>query len=657
MAVYRPEQAQLTYAAEAAFAGDSELAEGNPIGSGFLAAALVGVHNAGSLELSVDGGTSSQTPTVGDFIQIGATAGTYSASLGVHEIRRIEWYETTATNAYTLGLDRPTGFHHLNNTVITRVDGINVGTDYADSKHIVNLPGVYEAVDAPDMASGLEPQYFLSTTNRRSFQSVLKQQQVYDSSLTMTPLDGKSFRWAIGKVTTCMDDMSYTDTNTAGGYTTLASAAKKGDSIIYVTHALVFGTVASTYLTAPTMRYITFLDANHNDGTTNSGTTDTAAGAMGSNPESRRVVKGYNPSSTQGYIWLDQPLQFDHASGTAVASGALTSAKETYRHVISETDVLDTMSWHIHMLDTAETGKTAAANAAVTADSDFDRRYTGGKVGSMTISAEESGLVQVSWDTINFRGMHHNNRRHNALSEATGGPYKDASVLATMPFFALMQDIKMADVDYPDTEPYYFSDGQLKFFGETFAQIRSFSISINNNTEPRYYVQRSFGRFRGPNEIREQRREYTMTATVVLPDTEDAFGAGNKVTATNLFRELLLEGDYGSGASANTQVQGFTASLRFDRGTDDYIIIDIPQSQAGTAFNTGGTYAGDRGKPVLVNQGTPSAGHGNAVTEDVGLFIRSAAHNLTADAPLQVELDTFFKNMVIYIKDNEPSYI
>jgi len=33
MAVYRPEQAQLTYAAEAAFAGDSELAEGNPIGS------------------------------------------------------------------------------------------------------------------------------------------------------------------------------------------------------------------------------------------------------------------------------------------------------------------------------------------------------------------------------------------------------------------------------------------------------------------------------------------------------------------------------------------------------------------------------------------------------------------------------------------------
>jgi len=639
MAVYRPEQAQLTYAAEAAFAADAELAEGKPMDSSGFTAALYLAHNAGSLELSIDGGTSGQAPTVGDFFQIGATTGTYSASVVPHEIRRVEWSDTTAANTYTIGLDRPTGFYHADNTVITEVQGINVGTDYGKSKMLVNLPGVYEAVDAPDMASGLEPQYFLSTTNRRSFQSVLKQQQVFDSSLTMTPLDGKPFRWAVGKVTTSAEDMS------GSSYTTNTAAVKKGDIIIPVAAVeTLASSIASSESTAG--HYVTFVDigtAAHN------ADAETAVAAMGTNPESRRVTyaRANSNQAGAGYVWLDQPLQFDHANASRIYTHGVTTAVKTFRHVISETDVLDTMSWHIHMLDTAEAGKTAAANDIVTADSDFDRRYTGGKVGSMTISAEESGLVQVSWDTVNFRGMHHNNRRHNNLSESTGGPYKDASVLATMPFFALMQDIKMADVVYPDTEPYYFSDGQLKFFGETFAQIRSFSISINNNTEPRYYVQRSFGRFRGPNEIREQRREYTMTATVVLPDSADQFGAGGIVTATNLFRELLLEGDYGSLSTANTQVKGFTASLRFDRGVNDYIIIDIPQSQATTG----------RGKPLFANAGSPGTNHGNTVETDVGLFIRSAAHNLTADAPLQVELDTFFKNMVIYIKDNEPSYI
>ena len=642
MAVYRPEQAQLTYAAEAAFAGDSELAKGVLEGSGFTAL-LAGAHNAGSLELSIDGG--SGTPVVGDFLQIGATTSNYGETVTMHEIRRVEWFETTGTDAYTIGLDRPTGFHHINNDTVKELDGILVGTDYGKSKMLVNLPGVYEAVDAPDMASGLEPQYFLSTTNRRSFQSVLKQQQVYDSSLTMTPLDGKAFRWAIGKVTTCAEDMD----SATGDQSTLNGAVKKGDIIIRVDDIEKLTTMpgaGSGIQIASAGDYITFTDS---DDVSDHATTDTAVALMGNNPESRRVVYGRSASGLtgDGYIWIDQPLQFDHADDTKVISHGVTTASKTFRHVISETDVLDTMSWHIHMLDTGETGKTPSSgtSGALTADSDFDRRYTGGKVGSMTISAEESGLVQVSWDTINFRGMHHNNRRHNSLSETTGGPYYGASLVAPMPFFALMQDIKMADVVYPDSEPYYFSDGQLKFFGETFAQIRSFSLSINNNTEPRYYVQRSFGRFRGPNEIREQRREYTMTATVVLPDTEDAFGAGSKVTATNLFRELLLEGDYGTTNA--TSIKGFTASLRFDRGVDDYIIIDIPQSQAATG----------RGKPLFANAGTPATNHGSTVTTDVGLFIRSAAHNLTADAPLQVELDTFFKNMVIYIKDNEPSYI
>tara|TARA_R110000824_G_scaffold264523_4_gene453383 strand:- start:1326 stop:3305 length:1980 start_codon:yes stop_codon:yes gene_type:complete len=659
MAIYRPEQAQLTYAAEAAFAADPELANGNPLSGGFTG--TIAAAEAGSLELTLTQASSGTAdPTVGDFIQIGATTSTYDESEVSHEIRRIEWWSgPTGTRVYSIGLDRPTGFYHPATTAVTEIDGILVGTVYNNSKIITNIPGVYETVDAPDMETSMEPQYFLGTKNRRSFQSVLKSQQTYDSSLEMTPLDGQPFRWSVGKVTTCAEDMSGTD------YTTASAALKKGDIIIPVTSVQnVTAGLSSDETTNG--HYVTFVN------TTTIGSNasvDAAAALMGPNPESRRVVYGRTDSGSSGVgdIWLDKPLQFDHPNLTRIYSHGVTTAAKTFRHVISETDSLDTMSWHIHMLDSDETGKTPSSgtSAAVTADSDFDRRYTGGKVGSTTISAEEGGLVSVNWDTINFRGMHHNNRNHYGVTTANS-PYNGANVDSNMPFFALMQNIQMSDVNYPSTEPYYFSDGQLKFFGQTFAQIRSFSISINNNTEPRYYVQRSFGKFRGPNEIREQRREYGLSASVVLPDSSNvALTRGNMTpdsraadaVATGLFRELLLEGDYGKpGADI---MKGFTASIRFDRGTDDFIIIDIPQSQGGDLFNTGGTYADMRGKPIFAQVGNPDAAgiHGDSTTEDVGLFLRSAKHNLNSDAPLQVELDMFFKNMVIYIKDNEPSYI
>ena len=228
--------------------------------------------------------------------------------------------------------------------------------------------------------------------------------------------------------------------------------------------------------------------------------------------------------------------------------------------------------------------------------------------------------------------------------------YTGASVTANMPHFALMQSITASDIDYPTSEPYYFSEGQLKFYGVTFARIRSFSLTINNNLEPRYYVNRTFGPFRGPSEIREQRREYGLTATVVLPDVSNNWTSNND-NATALFRELLLEGNYGTESAS--QVKGFTASLRFDRGPDDYFIIDIPNSQTGEA----GKPAGFGGANNWAGAAAAGSLGNNSSTGDVGLFIRSAPHNLTTDAPMQVDLDMFFKNLVIYIKDKEPSYI
>ena len=78
---------------------------------------------------------------------------------------------------------------------------------------------------------------------------------------------------------------------------------------------------------------------------------------------------------------------------------------------------------------------------------------------------------------------------------------------------------------------------------------------------------------------------------------------------------------------------GFTISLRFDRGTNDSIIIDIPSSSTA---------------------GSPTAA--SAALNSQGAFIRTAPHTITTDNPFQVELDILFRGMKITVNDSVPVY-
>ena len=99
MGVYRSDQAQLTFAAEAAQGGDPELMQGTSGSSGTTLSAGV---NAGSRTITV---ASASGFTVGDFIRIGTVEGTYASTITAHEVRRLE-----AINGTTFTLDRPTAF-------------------------------------------------------------------------------------------------------------------------------------------------------------------------------------------------------------------------------------------------------------------------------------------------------------------------------------------------------------------------------------------------------------------------------------------------------------------------------------------------------------------------------------------------------------------
>jgi len=554
MAVYRSDQAQLTFGVEAAPGGYPEIAITPSMTGALLTTAA---YSAGTTALTLT--SSPGASYIGAVVCIG-TSSAAGATAAPQEIRKIE--HVIGSVIY---LDAPLAFNHLTASKV-QLTGGNAVTDAEAGKFINLVPGVYETVDVPDPDMTIEARYFLGTQSKRNFFATYKGQQSYTGSVPgFILLDGRALRFPIGKVVS-------TANNFESGTITLAVARSKGD---------VFLTVGGAQKDDASVGDVICID----DGST-------------SVSEMRKIV-----AKTSDICQLDYPLQFAHAAAVSIAV-VVTTAGGYYTHSIRETVDLDTVSWHLHMRDSAEN-----------ATNDFDRRYYGGMIGGASLSADEGGMLTMSWDGVNFQGMVHNQSKGSSVGTET------------VPFYTKMHKITQdgtSDIVFPTTEPYYFSEGSVTIFGQEIARVRSFNLSIANNEEPRYYIQRRYGRQRGPTEIREQRREYSLAVTLALPDTT----APNEAT-TRLFTELLWEGDYGAGSG--TGMQGFSVVLRFDRGTNDSIVITIPDD--GTA-GTGGN-----------NQGA---------------FIRTAPHAITGDNPLQVDADVLFRNLKIDVTvpthTSDPTY-
>ena len=606
MAVYRSDQAQLTFAAEAAQGADPEMIEGSASGATGALNNATGF-KAGSRTITIDGG--SGTFIVGDFIRIGTIAGTAAETVVEHEARRIEaMSEAGGNSTNTFTLDRPLAFHHLDNEDVKEITAIGGDATRNDAdKYITWIPGVYETIDTPDPEMSFEGRRFLSTQSKRNWSVAYPGQQTLQGSVGgIILLNGFPLRFPIGTVATVpqtveSDTILINRAADASGADQHTGGVFKGDIYVPLDGSDVANVAAGDF-----MQF-----------------------GSGATSEVRKIVQEAGSTNT---FKLNYPLSFDHPDDEAV--NEVASGNTYYDHTITETVDLDTVTWHVHMKESSET-----------ATKNFDRRYVGGMIGSSTISAEEGGMITMGWDSVNFLNMVHNQQNQLTVGASSGDLYYGASVTANMPRYGLMQSIDTDDVGqpglndgtgYPNTQPYYFSQGSIKFFGVEFARIRSFSLSIANGEEPRYYIGKQGARSRGPFEIREGQREYGMSCTVVLPDAnEDAdetASATGQDSALELFRQLLLEGDYG-GSTAATARAGFTASIRFDRGTNDYIIIDIPGSSTA---------------------GTPTAGSNQINSQ--GIFINTAQHSITGDNPFQIDLDMIFRSLNIYIRDTEPIY-
>ena len=617
MAVLRPDQSQLTFAAEGVAGADQDLcyvaANGNDNGTTFATARI----DAGSASMLV---TSAGAFTVGDFVAIGGgVAGAQliqsnasTTIIAQCEIRKVEHKEGN-----TIYFDRPLGFTHhqndgnnVNNNVfrVTAFDGTSSNTN--NHPGIIFVPGVYETVDTPDPAPTIEPRYFLGTTAKRNFTAVYTGQRTYQGALTGNVLlNGWPLRFPIG-----VEIPKVFSAVTAPTGSSLAAASWVGDTWIKLGATghgyIVDDYVIVDYLAAPTLTSIREV----------------------------RKVRQIHTSPANAWIELETPLRYAHTTSAVIKRFQNTAANSYVEHQIVERTDLDSISMHVHMKDSAETGVN-----------DFDRRWVGGKVGAMSIVGEEGGLVTVNWESLVFRDMLHNQSRHAGTTRydpSTSINTDGATIEPNMPGYAIMGDIPESKIKFPTTEPYYFSGGVVKLFGlagapTEFARIRSFTISVNNNEDQRFYITQRYGDHKGPSEIREQRREYTMSCTVALPDTKAS--TDNTIdNATSIFKELLLEGRYDA-----QNRKGFNISLKFTResgafgsGLDDAMYIDIPGPQIGaTAFETAGTPNGTGS--ALGNQGA---------------FLRSAPHTIMTEAPFQVACDFVFRNLSIIIRDNEPVY-
>lgn len=629
MAIYRSDQAQVSFGVEStpgAFPENATITGAVEIGGSNAALttkdAADGAVLAGATTVILSAAAAdTDIVSAGDeewFLIIGDDA----ALKGPKEIRKV----MTGTGTDTLTLDHPLSFDHaaasdVMGYVIAAGTNPPVIASGSAPKYLGMLPAVYEAVDVPDPEQAFEPYYILGGQNRNFYVTYPGQETLTGSIGGMVLLDATPLRFALGKITSLPSSVS-----TSAGSNTwrLAVAAPKGATRIIIenTHNSPVSLAAGAYLSF---------------GVTAAATTHSSSSAAASNSEIRQVLSGAisNPTTGTDYeVLLNAPLQFAYAVETPVRV-CNTAATNQFYHTIWEQNELDSITMNVNVMDSSET----AANT-------WQRRYIGGKIGSMTLSAEEGGLVTVGWDSMQFLDMMHNMQRHADID----------TTKKLMPRYGAMLDIGPNEIgrpttgsnyNRPDTSPYYFSQGTVKMFGsdiatdtgertggDVIARLRSFSLSVSNSEEPRYYISKQVEGKRGPSEILEQRREYSMSATIAMPDSGD-------ITATdrNIFKELLLAGDY----RGNSGMKGFTIELTFTRGTNDSISIIIP----GESLN---------GNANASSNNNTTAGDTSSEGGRQGAFIRTAAHNINDANPIEAEVDILFRSMIINIVDNQPVY-
>ena len=255
----------------------------------------------------------------------------------------------------------------------------------------------------------------------------------------------------------------------------------------------------------------------------------------------------------------------------------------------------------------------------ITADNAFTRVYAGCKISRCTINLNEGQPVTISVDYI-ARDVK-TRMLGTASNMSTYNPKDDTDIPEN-------NAVEMTPIT---DQPYFFSNANLKFNNVTFARFRSLSIVIDNQLDPRYYINSFSQQSDGQqilSEILEGRRAISirgqLDADTKDPSSMDDDNLGND---PYFLRYLLQQGDTNNNAIGD-MIKGISLVIELQRHNGDITRITIPDND-----NLG--------------RGTPPA------VDNVGLVLRSAPHNIPAPPAIHipVDIDGLASSIMVEIED------
>ena len=162
----------------------------------------------------------------------------------------------------------------------------------------------------------------------------------------------------------------------------------------------------------------------------------------------------------------------------------------------------------------------------------YSKVFTGCQVNTMTLNFEEGQELKTTLDLVTrsaFDGPE-NYAPHRSLEGATG----------------------LYNYDATTTSPYMYSDGTITLFGQTYARVKSGSLTINNNIAPQRFIG-NYNRQVTSAHIPAQ-RTYEISLTLLVTDKA-------------LWTELRSQEEYDTNAGL--------LELRFEKSSDDFIEIKL----------------------------------------------------------------------------------
>ena len=184
-----------------------------------------------------------------------------------------------------------------------------------------------------------------------------------------------------------------------------------------------------------------------------------------------------------------------------------------FTYDFSESDTGDLPSFSVEV--TAEKGHVDPYLQDAATENMFSRIYTGCQVDSMTLNFEEGQDVKSSLSFVS-------RKCHNS-------PTKYVPKRGVQTSTSLM-NFKGRTTD--DNNPYMFSDGSLKIYGQTLARIKSGSLTINNSLTPQRFLG-NYDRTIISRHIGGQ-RTYDLQLTLLITDRTiwDELRNQNETTST-----------------------------------------------------------------------------------------------------------------------------